>query len=114
MATSVKASTIVAACLGTAVTGFVAYAVYFDHRRRTDPEFRKALKRESRKHERAAKEEAEKEGVRQKKTIREAVDRAIEQGFPTDRDEVEAYFMQELAQGETLSQDGMVAREDMF
>ena len=39
-----------------------AYAVYFDHKRRTDPEFRKALKRESRKEARAAKEEAEAHG----------------------------------------------------
>ena len=49
-----------------------AYAVYFDHKRRTDPEFRKALKRESRKEARAAKEEAEAQGAQQKEAIKAA------------------------------------------
>ena len=41
---------------------YAAYAFYFDHKRRTDPEFRKALKRESKKEARAAKEEEEAHG----------------------------------------------------
>jgi len=106
-APSIRTSTIVAACVGTVVTGFIAYALYFDHRRRTDPEFRKALKRESRKQQRVAKEEAQAQGERQKKAIREAVDQANEEGFPRDAEEVEAYFMQEVARGEGLCQDGM-------
>ncbi|KAF1993010.1 protein import receptor MAS20 [Amniculicola lignicola CBS 123094] len=103
---SVKKSTIAAIGVGTIVTGILAYAVYFDHRRRTDPDFRKALKRESKKTQRAAKEAAEAQGKEQKIRIREAVARANEEGFPKDPEEVEGYFMQEVAQGEGLCQQG--------
>ena len=108
MATNTRPSTIVAACVGTFVTGLIAYAAYFDHRRRTDPEFRKGLKRESRKQARAAKEEAEAEGVKQRRIIRQYVDSANEEGFPKGPEEVEPYFMQEVAQGEILCQDGII------
>ena len=86
---------------------FPGYAVYFDHKRRTDPEFRKALKRESRREARAEKEEAEAQGQQQKRAIRNAVDEAKEEGFPTDVEEKEAYFMNEVGQGEVLCQDSM-------
>lgn len=101
---SLKPSTIAAIGVGTVVTGVLAYAVYFDHRRRTDPEFRRALKRDSKKQARAAKEEAEAQGKEQKKAIRDAVARANEEGFPQDPEEVEAYFMQEVARGEGMCQ----------
>ena len=81
------------------------YAVYFDHKRRTDPEFRKALKRESRREARVAKEQAEAEGEQQRGAIKAAVNRAKEEGFPTDVEERETYFMNEVGQGEVLSQD---------
>ncbi len=85
---------------------YTAYAVYFDHKRRSDPEFRKALKRESRREARAAKEEAEAQGVQQKQAIEYAVREAREEGFPTDVEDKEAYFMNEVGQGEVLCQDG--------
>ena len=82
-------------------------SVYFDHRRRTDPEFRKALKRESRKEARAAKEEAEAQGNQQREAIRAAVREAREEGFPTNVEEKEEYFMNEVARGEALCHDGI-------
>lgn len=107
MSSSLKPSTIAAISVGTIATGFLAYAIYFDHKRRNDPEFRKQLKRESKRIQRAAKEEAEAHGAEQKKAIREAVAAANEEGFPKDPEEVEAYFMQEVAQGEGMVQKGM-------
>ncbi|KAF2265772.1 protein import receptor MAS20 [Lojkania enalia] len=106
MSSSVRPAAIAAISVGTLVTGFLAYAVYFDHRRRNDPEFRKALKRESKQQARAAKAEAEAAGKEQKKTIHAAVERANEEGFPKDPEEVEGYFMQEVAQGESMCQQG--------
>jgi import receptor subunit TOM20 len=106
MSSSLKPSTIAAISVGTVVTGFLAYAIYFDHKRRTDPEFRKQLKRESKRTQRAAKEQEEAQGAEQKKAIREAVALANEEGFPKDPEEVEAYFMQEVAQGEGMVQKG--------
>ena len=85
---------------------FLAYAVYFDHKRQTDPQFRKALKKESRKVAKAAKEEEEAQGAQQKEAIKAAVDEAREEGFPTDVEDKEAYFMNEVGRGETLCQDG--------
>lgn len=35
------------------------------------------------------------------------MEEAREEGFPTDVEEKEAYFMNEVARGEQLSQDGM-------
>lgn len=85
----------------------LAYAIYFDHRRRTDPNFRKQLKRESRRQARAVKEEAEAYIIRQREAIKAAVAEAKEEGFPADVEEKEAYFMNEVARGEQLSLDGM-------
>lgn len=59
---------------------------------------------------RAAKEEAEAQGAQQKQAIREAVEEAKEDGFPTDVEEREAYFMNEVGKGESLCQDGMCTR----
>ena len=106
MSSSLKPSTIAVISVGTIVTGLAAYALYFDHKRRTDPEYRKQLKRETKRQERVAKEEAEAHGKEQKKAVREAVERANEEGFPKDPEEVEAYFMQEVAQGEGMVQSG--------
>ena len=85
---------------------FVAYAFYFDHKRRTDPEFRKALKRESRREAKAAREEAEARGSEQKKAIKAAVDNANDEGFPTSNDEREGYFMNMVGRGESLCKEG--------
>ncbi|KAL8949460.1 MAG: hypothetical protein Q9222_004426 [Ikaeria aurantiellina] len=105
MASSIRPTTIALATVGALATGFLAYAVYFDHRRRTDPEFRKSLKRESRRMAKAAREEAEAQGAQQKRAIREAVSEAQEEGFPTNVEEKEAYFMNEVGQGEGLCQN---------
>ena len=93
---------------------FLAYAIYFDHKRRTSPEFRKALKRESRKEARAAKEEADTQNAQQKEAIKFAIAEAREEGFPTDVEEREAYFMTEVARGETLASDGILESARML
>lgn len=84
----------------------IAYAIYFDHKRRTDPNFRKQLKKESKRQAKAAKEEAEAHNERQKEVIKAVVVEAKEDGFPVDVEEKEAYFMSEVARGEGLSSEG--------
>jgi len=101
-----KTTTIVAVSVGTVVTGLLAYAVYFDHKRRTDPGFRKALKRESRRQARMAKEEEEAQGQQHREAIKRAVQQAKDEGFPEDLEEKEAFFMSEVAQGEAKCADG--------
>lgn len=85
----------------------IAYAVYFDYKRRNDAEFRRAIKRESRRQARAAKEEKEAAGKEQEVAIKQAVDDALAAGFPSSLEEKEAYFMEEVAQGEGMASDGM-------
>lgn len=99
-------STIVSITVGTAVTGFLAYAVYFDYQRRNNPEFRKALKRESKRQARLAREENEAQGQRQKAEIKAAVQEAMDEGFPTDIEEKEAFFLQQISAGEQMANDG--------
>ena len=86
---------------------YLAYAVYFDHKRQTDPEFRKALKRNNRRMERAVKEEAEAHGAMQREVIKKVVQQAKDEGFPTDLEDKESYFMSQVAQGEALTGEGM-------
>ncbi|ESZ97675.1 import receptor subunit tom-20 [Sclerotinia borealis F-4128] len=102
----VQTSTIVAASVGTVATGLVAYAIYFDHKRRTDPNFRKQLKKESKRQAKVVQEEAEAYSERQKEVIKAVVLEAKDDGFPVDVEEKEAYFMSEVARGENLSSDG--------
>jgi mitochondrial import receptor subunit TOM20 len=65
------------------------------------------LKRESRRQARIAKEEAEVQGIQKREQIKAAVQEALEEGFPTDIEEKESFFMQQIAQGEAMAGDGM-------
>lgn len=85
----------------------IAYAVYFDHKRQTDPDFRKSLKKNNRRMARAVKEEVEAHGAAQRETIKKAVQQAKDEGFPADLEEKEAYFMSQVARGESLCSEGM-------
>lgn len=99
-------TTIALATAGVLATGAFAYALYFDHRRRSDPEFRKHLKRQHKKVQKVNEESAKAAERSQKEKIRQVVDEANEEGFPRDPEETEAYFMQEVARGEGMCTDG--------
>lgn len=81
--------------------------MYFDYQRRNNPEFRKALKRDARRQARIAKEENEAQGKRQKEEIKMAVQETLDEGFPKDIEEKEAYFLQQISQGEAMANDGI-------
>ena len=59
---------------------------------------------------RAEKEEAEASTQRQRGSIRERVDEAKEEGFPTGVEEREAFFNEQVMAGEMLSSDRMFHR----
>lgn len=102
----ISTSTVILATAGTLAAGALAYAVYFDYRRRSDPEFRKSLKKQHKKVHKAKEEEAKAAEQGQKEKIKQAVQEANEEGFPRDPEETEGYFMQEVARGEGMCQDG--------
>jgi import receptor subunit TOM20 len=103
---SVSITTIALATTGAVLSAGLAYALYFDHRRRTDPNFRKDLKRQHKKVSRQNEEASRAEERTQKEKIKRVVDEANEEGFPRDPEETESYFMQEVARGETMCTDG--------
>lgn len=69
-------------------------------------EFRKSLKRERRRAARAEKEKADAANNVQRQRIEALVREAKEEGFPTDVEEKEAYFMEQVARGEALCAAG--------
>jgi import receptor subunit TOM20 len=81
-------------------------AAYFDYKRRNDPDFRKNLKKEKKRHHKAQKARAAAASASQREKLREAVRKAQAEGFPADVEEKEAYFMSEVARGEALCSDG--------
>ncbi|KAG5990799.1 hypothetical protein E4U52_004237 [Claviceps spartinae] len=100
-----QTSTIVTATLAAAATGLVAYAVYFDHQRRSHAEFRRDLRRNERRQVRSEKEEAEASTRAQRDAIKHLVDDAKEEGFPTGVQEREAFFNEQVMTAEILSSD---------
>ncbi|KID96833.1 Protein import receptor MAS20-related protein, partial [Metarhizium majus ARSEF 297] len=107
----VQTSTVVTATVATAAAAIVAYAVYFDYRRRSQAEFRRDLRRNERRQVRAEKEEAEASTRAQRDAIKAQVDEAKEEGFPTGVEEREAYFNEQVMSGEMLSSDPSKAVE---
>jgi mitochondrial import receptor subunit TOM20 len=103
---SLRISTVVTVTAGALATGFIAYAVYFDHRRRTDPNFRKTLKREARRQAKAEQQVQAAEQAKLKREIREAIDKANREGYPTGELEREQFFMDQIQLAEELGKEG--------
>ncbi|KAK4574606.1 mitochondrial import receptor subunit tom20 [Recurvomyces mirabilis] len=99
-------TTLALASAGLLTTGCLAYALYFDYRRRNDLEFRKHLRKQHKKVSKTIEQEAKANEQGQKDKIRRVVEDANEEGFPKDPEETEGYFMQEVARGEGMCTDG--------
>lgn len=78
--------------------------MYFDHKRRTDTEFRKSLKRESKQQAKAAKAVQEQEKKNFQKEISALVRQANEEGYPEDTEAREKFFLENMQVGEELIQ----------
>jgi len=107
-ASNLRLSSVLAIGTGTVVTGFLAYAVYFDHRRRNDPEFRKALKREAKLAAKAEQQKKDAASQQQRTAIKEAVERVNAESPPLDDQEREMYFMDNIQAGEDYTKKGDV------
>ncbi|TIB01726.1 hypothetical protein E3P94_01329 [Wallemia ichthyophaga] len=95
----------------TALVGFTSYAVYFDYKRRNDTAFRKSLKKAAVKQGKADKAAAEKGAMEMQVALKAAVLEAnIEvEAFKrsvTGAEQGEAYFMQNVGNGEVLASMG--------
>ncbi|KAG0057233.1 hypothetical protein BGZ83_000646 [Gryganskiella cystojenkinii] len=97
-----KTSTIVAATVGTVAIAAVGYAIYFDSKRRNDPEFRRKLKKDKKRAQKQAKEEEKKKTTQTAQTVEEALAGIKEEDFPTSMEEREKFCMEQLSTGEAL------------
>ena len=84
----------------------LAYALYFDYKRRNDSTFRKQLKLQSRKQAKIAKYEAEEGRRKEQRMIRIVVDAAEEEGYPRDAGVKEQYFGERISEAETSLSNG--------
>ncbi|KAF9586495.1 hypothetical protein BGW38_003620 [Lunasporangiospora selenospora] len=101
-----KTSTIVAATVGTLAVASIGYALYFDSKRRNDPEFRRKLKKERKRASKVMKEEEQKQATRTAKSVDEALASINEAEFPTSMEEREKFCMEQLSTGEALFTQG--------
>ncbi|WWD19313.1 hypothetical protein CI109_103771 [Kwoniella shandongensis] len=97
---------IAGATAAVVATGFLGYAVYFDYMRRNSPEFRKSLKKQHKKLEAAAEARAKEEKERNSKALRQALAEIQAEGIPASPEQQEAYFQEQVAEGEKLATMG--------
>ncbi|KAK4046682.1 mitochondrial import receptor subunit tom20 [Microbotryomycetes sp. JL201] len=92
---------------GVLTGAVVAYAAYFDYRRRNDPVFRKKLLKQQRKVEKIGKEQAQAEAAVGRAQVVQALKRAItlinQEQVPQDVEGREQFFLEQLAMGEQLA-----------
>ncbi|KAI8875412.1 hypothetical protein K501DRAFT_263838 [Backusella circina FSU 941] len=96
------------ALISTAVVAAfgIGYLVYFDQKRRSDPDFKKRLKRERKlnaKKEKVAKEE---EVATVEELVKEVLKAVSKEEFPESAEDKEKYFMEQVGIGEELCKQG--------
>jgi mitochondrial import receptor subunit TOM20 len=120
-----RSSTLLTVTAGVAVSGLVAYALYFDYKRRTDVNFRKRLRmslsssactrltrfRPGKEKKRAEKSQTPSEasasiGGVDPNELASALENIRNEEVPTDHDQKHQYFMAQVNMGETLSVKG--------
>ncbi|KAK0243121.1 MAS20-domain-containing protein [Armillaria nabsnona] len=98
--------TTTAVVAGAAVAGLVAYAVYFDYKRRNDAEFRKRLRKEKKRVDKSIASSSAQPSAVSADSLREALERVKKEEVPLSPAERENYFMSQVAMGEQLALQG--------
>ncbi|BGP01803.1 hypothetical protein RTG_01792 [Rhodotorula toruloides ATCC 204091] len=94
---------IAGAVVGTIAVGTVAYAAYWDHKRRTDPEFRRKIQREHKKLEKKVKQKQEVGKEQVKAALTRALALVNAEKVPETAEGKEQFFMEQVALGEQLA-----------
>ncbi|KAK7695746.1 hypothetical protein QCA50_000383 [Cerrena zonata] len=106
---SSRATTVYTVAGITVLGGLVAYAVYFDYKRRNDMEFRKKLRKEKKKATKTAAqsqpEPAAGDGI-SPDDLRAALAKVRAEEVPADPEQKEQYFMNHVSIGEQLATQG--------
>ena len=126
MSSSISSRSALTLAAASIAAGVVAYAVYFDYKRRSDPSFRRKLRtwiaclydylfepesissgKEKKRVERAATSSSTPAASsRSLKEIQEALQLIRNEQLPATPDDKEKYFMENLGMGEQLSTQG--------
>ncbi|PIL36948.1 transcription factor [Ganoderma sinense ZZ0214-1] len=109
MSSSSRTSTVLTAAAVTVLGGLVAYAVYFDYKRRNDSDFRKKLRKEKKKvtkQTQQAQAAADAASEVSAAAIKDALLKIREEEIPPTPDEKEGYFMMQVQIGDQLVQKG--------
>jgi import receptor subunit TOM20 len=102
---------VVVGTVSALAVGTLCYAIYFDHKRRNDPQFRKKLKKQ-RKLAKKIKKTRDENKPKDEASLRienqiEAIKKVInDEPIPTEMEAKETFFMQQLQKGEMLSYQG--------
>ncbi|KAF7352377.1 SET domain-containing protein [Mycena venus] len=94
---------------GISLCGIIAYAVYFDYRRRTDPEFRKKIRKEKKRVDKSLAQSREALAAATEVSeaeLREALKMIKTEPRPASQSDRENYFMSQVAMGEQLAARG--------
>ncbi|KAG2226637.1 hypothetical protein INT45_005123 [Circinella minor] len=101
-----KTQTVALLTAGAIATLGLGYIIYFDRQRRSDPQFRKNLKKARKEAAKAAKEQKETGQADTIKLIESVIIAAAQEEYPTSPEEREKYFMAQVSAGETLCAQG--------
>ncbi|KAI9069255.1 MAS20-domain-containing protein [Trametes sanguinea] len=106
---SSRTSTIFTVAAVTVISGLVAYAVYFDYKRRNDTEFRKKLRKEKKKVTKKQAEQAQAQAQAESANpaeIKAMILKIQGEELPATPDEKEQYFVMQVQLGEQMAQQG--------
>ncbi|KAG0782890.1 hypothetical protein G6F16_008923 [Rhizopus arrhizus] len=92
--------------VGVAATACLGYMLYFDYQRRNNPVLKKKIKKEKKKAEKEVKKAQEKVKLNTIQIIESVIEAASEETLPSTPEEKEKYFMQQVALGEGLCNQG--------
>ncbi|KAJ7129224.1 hypothetical protein C8R44DRAFT_776214 [Mycena epipterygia] len=94
---------------GISLCGIIAYAVYFDYKRRTDSEFRKKIRKEKKRVDKSlaqSREALAAESEVSEADLRDALKQIKSEARPPTQEAKEHYFMSQVAIGEQLAARG--------
>ncbi|KAG9018835.1 hypothetical protein FRB90_009122 [Tulasnella sp. 427] len=107
MSSSISTKSVLTIAAATVVGGVIAYAAYFDYKRRHDVKFRKQLRKEKKKLERSTpKVSATAGSSRSVEEITAALRLIQNEPLPATPEEKEQYFMDNVQMGEQLCSQG--------
>ncbi|KAI8887040.1 protein import receptor MAS20 [Backusella circina FSU 941] len=101
-----KNSDIALISAGVAITATVGYMIYWDSKRRSDPAFRKQLRRERKLAAKASKDAEVSSKESKLQLLERVIVESAQEQYPTSPEGKEKYFMDMVSQGETLCAQG--------